>query len=93
MRCKAADASADPLPCALDINHELIACVPINEHVHFHHNTLTRLLDNPAAYEVGVLAVYPVALTDDPNDTPPGFNPVYTGIGLPDGHVAAWTPS
>ena len=53
---------------------ELIACVPIGEHLQFHHDALTHLLDDPAAYDHGVLAVYPVALTDDPDDMPPGFD-------------------
>jgi hypothetical protein len=72
---------------------ELIACVPIGEHAQLRHEAITRLLDNPDAYDAGALAVYPVALTDDPDDVPPGFGPVYAGLGLPGGHVAAWTPS
>ena len=72
---------------------ELIACVPIGEHLQFHHDALTHLLEDPAAYDDGVLAVYPVALTDDPDDMPPGFDPVYAGPDLPDGYAAAWAPA
>jgi hypothetical protein len=72
---------------------ELIACVPFGQHAQLRHEAITRLLDNPEAYDAGALAVYPVALTDDPHDIPPGFDPVYAGRDLPGGHVAAWTPS
>jgi hypothetical protein len=72
---------------------ELTACVPIGEHAQLRHETITRLLDNPGAYDAGALAVYPVALTKDPNDTLPGFGQVYAGRGLAEGHVIAWTPA
>jgi hypothetical protein len=44
---------------------ELVACVPIGEHVQLRHQAVTRLLDSADAYGAGALAVYPVALTDD----------------------------
>jgi hypothetical protein len=70
---------------------ELIASVPISQHLQFHRDALTHLLHDPAAYDDGILAVYSVALTDDPDDMPPpGFDSVYAGLGLPDGYAAAW---
>ena len=72
---------------------ELIASVPISQHLQFHRDALTHLLHDPAAYDDGILAVYSVALTDDPDDMPPpGFDSVYAGPGLPDGYAAAWNP-
>jgi hypothetical protein len=71
---------------------KLIACVPIGEHVQLRHEAITCLLDNPDAYNAGALAVYPVALTDNLDNIPPGFGPVYAGLGLPGGYKAAWTP-
>jgi hypothetical protein len=66
--------------------------VPIGEHVRLRHEAITCLLDNPDAYNAGALAVYPVALTDNLDNIPLGFGPVYAGLGLPGGHMAAWTP-
>jgi hypothetical protein len=72
---------------------ELMACVPFGRDIQFHPDAISRMMDNPAAYSDGAMAVYPVALTDDPDDMPPGFNPVYVGLGLPDGLAAAWVPA
>jgi hypothetical protein len=71
---------------------ELMACVPIGQNIHLHPDAIQRMLDNPDDYHDGALALHVVALTDDPDDTPPGFDPVYAGMGLPDGYAAAWTP-
>ena len=70
---------------------ELMACVPISDNIQLPPDTIRLLLDNPVAYE-GALAVYAVALTDDPDDLPPGSDAVYAGLGLPGGRAAAWTP-
>jgi hypothetical protein len=72
---------------------ELIACVPIGEHVQLRHRAVTRLLDSADAYDAGALVVYPVALTDNSNDVPLGFDRVYTGMGLPGGNAVAWAPT
>jgi hypothetical protein len=69
---------------------ELMACVPFGRDIQIHPDALTRLLANPGDYDDGALAVYFVALTDDPDDLPPGFDAVYSGLGLPDGQAAAW---
>jgi hypothetical protein len=72
---------------------ELMACVPINQDIHFLPDTIRRMHDNPGDYDDGALALYVVALTDDPDDEPPGFDAIYAGGGLPDGHAAAWAPA
>jgi hypothetical protein len=63
--------------------------VPIGEHVQLRHRAVTRRLDSADAYDSGALVVYPVALTDDPDDVPLGFDWVYTGIWLPGGNAVA----
>jgi hypothetical protein len=72
---------------------ELMACVLMGCDIQLHPDAISRLMHNPAAYDTGAVAVYPVALTDDPDDMPPGFDPVYAGTGLPDGLAAAWVPT
>jgi hypothetical protein len=69
---------------------ELMACVPLHQDIHFLLDTIRRMHDNPGDYHDGALALYVVALTDDPDDAPPGFDAIYAGSGLPDGHAAAW---
>jgi hypothetical protein len=72
---------------------ELMACIPISDNLLLPPDAIRRVKDNPAAYDRGALAVYAVALTDNPDDMPPGFDPIYVGIGLPDGLAAAWVPT
>jgi hypothetical protein len=71
----------------------LMACVPMGRDIQLHPDAISRLREDPAAYGQGSVTVYPVALTGDPDDMPPGFNLVYAGMGLPDGLAAARVPA